>query len=499
MKTMLVKRLESSFVAFKSTISKQCKNLKRLISMFEDGDIYIPAKHFNLFELLENDEDDFLTKVDYFLENEKMKAFDSKDFKDEYLEQLKTDLKILQELVKLWENIDSDPKLDKFKSILEIHKTDKVVVFTESKQTALYLEEKLRDYKQVLTVHGENRNKLKEIIRENFDANYKNKKDDFNVIISTDTLSEGVNMHRSNIIYNYDIPWNSTRLMQRIGRINRIGTKHSEIFIYNFKPTAQSESLIELSKKAFIKLQTFHHAVGEDSQIYSKNEKVGTVSLYEVEVEKADEELKFLEEIRKYKEANPKTFKYLKELPKKVRVQRDIKDLKETSFVFIKNNDSKSYYMVDNQNCEVVNFVKTATQLKTTKDEVSINPIKEFHYSHVKKAIEMYDKEISDIAVQTTNVKVEHKSDKESIGKLKSWIDKDFITTELYEIFIKTIKDGKLQNLSKEIVNIAKKYQSKDIIVKLEELQKKYNLFEKKESPKIVEKKLEIILSETFV
>ena len=499
MKTMLVKRLESSFVAFKSTISKQCKNLEILISMFENGVVYIPAKHFNLFELLENDEDDFLAKVDYFLENEKMKAFDSKDFKDEYLEQLKTDLKILQELVKLWENIDSDPKLDKFKSILELHKTDKVVVFTESKQTALYLEEQLKEYKQVLTVHGENRDKLKEVIRENFDANYKNKKDDFNVIISTDTLSEGVNMHRSNIIYNYDIPWNSTRLMQRIGRINRIGTKHSEIFIYNFKPTAQSESLIELSKKAFIKLQTFHHAVGEDSQIYSKNEKVGTVSLYEVEVEKADEELKFLEEIRKYKEANPKTFKYLKELPKKVRVQRDSKDLKETSFVFIKNNDSKSYYMVDNQNCEAVNFVKMATQLKTTKDKVAINPIKEFHYSHVKKAIEMYDKEISDIAVQTTNVKVEHKSDKESIGKLKSWIDKDFITTELYEIFIKTIKDGKLQNLSKEIVNIAKKYQSKDIIVKLEELQKKYNLFEKKESPKIVEKRLEIILSETFV
>lgn len=499
MKTMLVKRLESSFVAFKSTISKQCKNLEILISMFENGVVYIPAKHFNLFELLENDEDDFLAKVDYFLENEKMKAFDSKDFKDEYLEQLKTDLKILQELVKLWENIDSDPKLDKFKSILDLHKTDKVVVFTESKQTALYLEEQLKEYKQVLTVHGENRDKLKEVIRENFDANYKNKKDDFNVIISTDTLSEGVNMHRSNIIYNYDIPWNSTRLMQRIGRINRIGTKHSEIFIYNFKPTAQSESLIELSKKAFIKLQTFHHAVGEDSQIYSKNEKVGTVSLYEVEVEKADEELKFLEEIRKYKEANPKTFKYLKELPKKVRVQRDIKDLKETSFVFIKNNDSKSYYMVDKQNCEAVNFVKMATKLKTTKDEVAINPIKEFHYSHVKKAIEIYDKEISDIAVQTTNVKVEHKSDKESIGKLKSWIDKDFITVELYEIFIKTIKDGKLQNLSKEIVNIAKKYQSKDIIVKLEELQKKYNLFEKKESPKIVEKKLEIILSETFV
>lgn len=109
----------------------------------------------------------------------------------------------------------------------------------------------------------------------------------------------------------------------------------------------------------------------------------------------------------------------------------------------------------------------------------------------------MYDKEISDIAVQTTNVKVEHKSDKESIGKLKSWIDKDFITTELYEIFIKTIKDGKLQNLSKEIVNIAKNINQKILQLNWKSY-KKYNLLKKRES-KNSRKKLEIILSETFV
>jgi superfamily II DNA/RNA helicase len=500
MKTMLVKRLESSFVAFKSTISKQCKNLERVIEMFEVGIIYIPAKHFNLFELLENDEDDFLSKVDYFLENEKMKAFDKKDFNDDYLQELKTDLVIFQELVKMWESVDYDPKLEKFKSILNSHNEDKVVVFTESKQTALYLEEQLKDYKQVLTVHGENRDKLKDTIRENFDANYEDKKDEFNVIISTDTLSEGVNMHRSNIIYNYDIPWNSTRLMQRIGRINRIGTKHSEIFIYNFKPTAQSENLIELSKKAFIKLQTFHHAVGEDSQIYSKDEQVGTVALYEVETEKADEELKFLEEIRKYKEAYPKTFKDLKELPKKVRVQRTIDSMKDTSFVFIKNNDSKNYYMVDNENCEAINFVKMATQLKTTKEDKAILPIKDFHYEHVKTAIEFYKNELGSIAVQSTNIKVEHKSDKQSIKLFKSWFDKEYISKELYEIFTKTIRDGRLQNLSKEVINISKKYQSKDIIKKLEELQKKYNLFDKKEEEQqTIKTNIDIILSETFV
>lgn len=498
MKTMLVKRLESSFVAFKSTISKQCKNLQRLIQMYEDGEVYIPSKHFNLYEVLEKDEEDFFDKIDYFLDNEKMKVFNSSDFNDNYLEELKMDLVIFKELVQMWEDIDYDPKLNKFKSILETH-TDKIVVFTESKQTALYLERELADYKKVLTIHGENRDKLKDTIRENFDANYPKQKDDYNVIISTDTLSEGVNMHRSNIIYNYDIPWNSTRLMQRIGRINRIGTKHQEIHIFNFKPTSQSENLIELSKKAFIKLQTFHHAVGEDSQIYSKDEQVGTVVLYESDNEKADEELQFLEEIRAFKEANPKTFKNLKKLPKKVRVQRIKDDMKDTSFVFIKNNESKNYYEVNMESCEAVNFVKMAKKLKTTKHDKAITRIKEFHYEHVQRAIEFYKNELGNITVQATNIKVEHKSDKQSIKLLKSWFDKDYIEKDFFDIFIKTIKEGKLQNLSKEIITISKKFQSKDIMKKLEELQDKYNLFEKEVQEQTNKIEIDIVLSETFV
>jgi len=499
MKTMLVKRLESSFTAFKSTISKQKRNLEMVIKMLEDGIIYIPSKHFDIYDLMEKNEDDFLSKVDKFLENEKMKAFESADFNDEYLVQLKSDLLIFQELVNLWSDINYDPKLDRFKYIIEAHSNDKIVVFTESKQTAMYLEEQLGNYKKVLTVHGENREKLKDTIRENFDANYKVQKDEYNVIISTDTLSEGVNMHRSNIIYNYDIPWNSTRLMQRIGRINRIGTKHDQIHIYNFIPTAQSESLIELSKKAFIKLQTFHHAVGEDSQIYSKNEKVATVSLYEPDSEKPDEELKFLEEIREFKEANPKKFQTLKHLPKKVRVQRKIDDLQNSSFVFIKNNETKNYIKVHNNECEAVNFVKMATKLKTDRQEKAILPIIESHYEQVKSAIEFYENELNTITTQATNVKVEHKSDKQAIRLFKSWFDKGFIEQDMYNIFTKTIRDGKLQNLSKEIISISKKYQSFEITNKLKELQNKYSLFERETEKTKIKINIDIILSETFV
>lgn len=499
MKNMLVKRLESSFRAFKSTINKQKRNLEMLIKMLEDGSVFIPAKHFDIYELMERNEDDFLSKIDNFLENEKLKAFESSDFNSEYLQELKSDLEILKELVFMWEAIDYDPKLDKFKSILDSHFDKKIVVFTESKQTAIYLEEQLKEYKRVLTVHGENRDKLKDTIRENFDANYLKQKDDFNVIISTDTLSEGVNMHRSNIIYNYDIPWNSTRLMQRIGRINRIGTKHDQIHIYNFKPTAQSESLIELSKKAFIKLQTFHHAVGEDSQIYSKDEKVGTVSLFEPDSQKPDEELKFLEEIRGFKEAYPNKFRTLKKLPKKVRVQRVKKNTDIFSFVFIKNNESKNYYKVDNISCEAINFVKMATNLKANKDEKAVFPIKEIHYEHVQKAMQFYENELGNITVQATNIKVEHKNDKQVIKLFKSWFTKKFIEKNMYEIFVKTIKEGRLQNLSKEIINISKKFQSKDIVVELEKLQKIYNLFEKKDNQRKINIDIDIILSETFV
>ena len=499
MKTMLVKRVESSFTAFKSTIRKQTNNLAHLIEMFRDGVVYISSNNFNLYDIIEKDEEDFEKRIEEFLENKKMKAFDTSDFTDEFLEQLESDLIILKKLVKLWDTVDYDPKLDKFKSILDTHTEDKIVVFTESKQTALYLEQELQEYKKVLTIHGGNRDKLKDTIRENFDANYPIQKDDYNVIISTDTLSEGVNMHRANIIYNYDIPWNSTRLMQRIGRINRIGTKHSKIFIYNFKPTAQSESLIELSKKAFIKLQTFHHAVGEDSQIYSKDEKVGTVALYEADIEKPDEELKFLEEIRIFKEANPRKFKELYKLPKKVRVQRNIENIEETSFVFIKNYESKNYYKVNSEKCEAVNFIKMATGLKTDRKEVAILPIQDYHYEHVKTAMNFYEKELTSIATQTTNIRVEHKFDKQSIKLFKSWVDKDFIEKEVFDIFIKTIREGKLQNLSREIISISKKYQNYEIAKEIKKLQDKYSLFETKKEQQKFKINMDIILSETFV
>jgi superfamily II DNA/RNA helicase len=115
-----------------------------------------------------------------------------------------------------------------------------------------------------------------------------------------------VNLHRSNVIMNYDTPWNATRLMQRIGRVNRIGTTSERIHIYNFFPTERTDNEIELNKKAYMKLQAFHSALGEDSQIYSQEETYGTFGLFEkVPEEERDERLHYLNQLRAFRDDKP--------------------------------------------------------------------------------------------------------------------------------------------------------------------------------------------------
>ena len=482
---------------FKMTLQKQESHLRGLIKMFEENRILLGSK-INIFDLLE-DEDNTEEKIETMFEQGRVKIFEASDFEEGYKEKLENELRIFERLNQMWKDIKEDPKLDTFKEVLNQNKNTKIVVFTESKQTACYLDAALQEFK-VLCVHGANRDKLKETIRENFDANYdeRKQKDDYNVIITTDTLSEGVNMHRSNIIYNYDIPWNATRLMQRIGRINRIGTKHHTIYVNNFIPSAQSDALIELSKKAYVKLQTFHSTFGEDNQIYFKDEEVGSVTLFEDVVEDIDEELQFLEEIRNYKEANPKKFKELDKLPAKIRVQRKEDILQDTSFVFIKNGEAKSYYFVDDSRCEPVSFVKMAKHLKVSPRIQGVTPLKAFHYEQVSKAVEHYDEELSKIVQLVSRTKVENATDKKAIRLLKGWFDKGVISKDIYGIFKKIFEDGRIQNLGKKIKALAGK-PAHEVVMAFEQLQAEYSLQEEQGTKTRIKREIKVILFETFV
>ena len=409
-----------------------------------------------------------------------------------------------------WKSITVDPKLEKLNYILDHNKKQKIVVFTESKQTALYLGEQLSKNNTVLTVTGDNRDKLKDAVRDNFDANYKTQKDDYNVIITTDTLSEGVNMHRSNIIYNYDIPWNSTKLMQRIGRINRIGTKHKEIFIYNFKPTAESEKHIELSKKAFTKLQTFHDALGEDSQIYSTDEKVGSKSLFNQEgIADIDKELKFLEEIRDFAENNLIKYNEIKKLSNKIRVQRKSIASDAKSYIFIKNNNSKNYFKVadDNKidlhnNATPVDFVEMAENLRANIKEKPLLPIQDIHYNHVAQAYEKYEGVMSSL-IQKQSVDVMRYEKKSADKNALQFINKLFIakhiTKSLKDTYADLLNVGRYQNIAKDIKAIEKGNNFSKYQLDLENLLKSKNIETNNVVKSRIENNMEIILSESFI
>ncbi|MCD8290879.1 MAG: ATP-dependent helicase, partial [Prevotella sp.] len=166
---------------------------------------------------------------------------------------------------------------------------------------------------RVLAVPAANRDEREQTIIENFDDNYTGtQKDDYDVLITTEVLSEGVNLHRANVILNYDTPWNSTRLMQRIGRVNRIGSTAKYIYVYNFLPSAQGDEQIDLVKKAHTKIQSFHVLFGEDSKIFTDDE---VIVYHEISRAIDDEESplqKYIYELRQFRENHPARYSQIK-------------------------------------------------------------------------------------------------------------------------------------------------------------------------------------------
>ncbi len=118
------------------------------------------------------------------------------------------------------------------------------------------------------------------MIIDNYDPKHKNYKNNIRILITTDILAEGVNLHRSNVVINYDIPWNPTRVLQRVGRVNRVDTKFDDIYVYNFFPSAQGNNEIKLEEAAIAKIQAFHDTLGEDAQYLTEGEEIASHELF---------------------------------------------------------------------------------------------------------------------------------------------------------------------------------------------------------------------------
>ena len=365
MQINLVKRLESSFSAFYQSLLNLRQYTKNMIDMWESDNIFI-CPQINVNDELDRKKKekkrnrnvsygdciaDIRAKIKKLDENgcnddKRNMEYGRTDMKSEYIDLLRADYDLISELCDRWALNTEDPKLDVFKENLkhvlfdpEKNIPQKLVVFSEAKDTVDTIKRvaESKGYR-VLKITAENRNEKELEIRENFDANYGRKageeqKNDYDIIVTTEVLAEGINLHRANVILNYDTPWNSTRLMQRIGRVNRIGSTQDKVYVYNFKPSAEGDAEIQLVQKAYTKLQSFHTLFGEDSKVYTAKEEVSHYDLNTVVNGEESPLEKYLYELKQYKDAHPERYDYI--------LQRD-----ENLECATTTDDGNSYFLV---------------------------------------------------------------------------------------------------------------------------------------------------------
>lgn len=485
MKTLLVKRIDSSFYAFKQSLKRYYQANKVMLDMFEKGVIYI-APNLKVNELLsEGREDELIQQIEEAQYTDPtIEVCTPEDFETIFIDGLKQDGQILQELVESWDKVTYDPKLDIFineymKGKLfdkSINQEGKLVIFSESKETTKYLSDALKanGFNRVLTVQSDNRNDKMSALEANFDANYKGeKKNDYNIVISTEVLAEGVNLHRANVIVNYDTPWNSTRLMQRIGRVNRIGSTAKEVHIFNFFPTAKVNNDIELEKKAKMKLFAFHAALGEDSQIYSTDESPESFGLFDKNVdEERDEKLRYLMWLRQLKEENPDLIKRINKMPLRARVGRKSKLIPMSTIVFIRNKRRDAFTFIrEDGSIEELTFLEAVKEFEARTEEKAI-PLHDKHHEQVAKAIDIFSKkEDESRAITKKVVSSQGPNEKKALAYLDGFVHVPNITNEEVDLIEKAkraISTGRFQQLQRDInksQNAVKKAPVKTVVL----------------------------------
>jgi len=472
MRLLLVKRIDSSFVAFRSSLKRFVDAMEVLLTMRKNNKIVIAPKLKNkVIDMMLDGEDDKLFEilVERSTTDPTIKVCEEQDFIEGFFEGVEKDLDILKTLHEKWEKVKTDPKYEKFKGYLK-HMTDrsrnpqgKLIVFSESKDTTDYITRRLKEDKieGVIDVDASNRKIRINDLRENFDANYKDQRDDYKIVITTEVLAEGVNLHRSNTIVNYDTPWNATRLMQRIGRVNRIGSTAPEVFVYNFFPTSKVENDIELKKKAILKLVAFHNALGEDSQIYSSDEgDIESFGLFEQTInEDRDLNLNYLMELRKFREENEEEYLKIKNLPLKVRVALQNNNLSDVSFCFLKNERKNLFYEIKEGEIKELSFTKMADSLKESLNEKSTS-IPESHYKHIEDSMNSFQKEV--IKENTISLTADDKKGPQEKGAselLSVYLKSSFISDEQKEkmkLALKCVQIHSLPNMTNELFKLSR-------------------------------------------
>jgi superfamily II DNA or RNA helicase/HKD family nuclease len=299
MRRILVKRFESSFGAFAKSIANFERIHERVLEFIKNSDGKYVLDRKLIEKIYNSDPDEIEAALEKFAQqllemkiipkHQRVYIIKNFDLAKEFMQDIQSDLDLMREIRKRVEKLDlvsHDPKAEclitEIGKILKTIPTQgepkrKIIIFSEYTDTVKHLEPILAKAfrgKVISSDAGLSPGLLKQILG-NFDASIKSKtqEDDFQILLTSDKLSEGVNLNRAGAIINYDIPWNPTRVIQRVGRINRIGKKvFQKLYIFNFFPTEQGADIIKSREIASQKMFLIHNTLGEDAKIFAVDE-----------------------------------------------------------------------------------------------------------------------------------------------------------------------------------------------------------------------------------
>lgn len=393
MKRLLVMRFESSKDAFRSTLEKMIKSNELIENWWNETGIVPIMKKGQLPDPAEYDEEDGDGTNTFDVELELLRSKKgflevTKDMLDpKFIADVQHDTQLLRQIRDRWfsdsQYAELDPKLDevesKIRSFLKDNPNRKIVIFSTYKDTVDYLHKSLqkRGFSRATKyTAAEGTDAYKQFIKANFDASYPEDKqeNDFDLLIATDALSEGFNLHRAGIVINYDIPYNPTRVIQRVGRINRINKKVFEhLDIYNCFPTLIGEEETKIRTISTLKIRLINAVIGSDTKTLTTDEQL--VSFFKDEFNKAQSENEQLSWDTIHREAYENTLKdedlmsEIEKLPRRSRIKRSKEDKRGVVVFGKKGANSVFTHGLSQETADIISSETALPYFQATIDE----------------------------------------------------------------------------------------------------------------------------------
>ena len=402
MKRLLVMRFESSKFAFKSTLERMIKTNKivedwwnrlGLVPILKKGEIPSPD------DFTEDDGElsvDFDKELEQLINQKGLISIPKSYFtnSNEFYNDLVNDTKVLKLIHEKWFNelniIDIDPKRDKLKieidKLIKENSNRKIVVFSSYADTVNYLYNSFSSKSRIVKYTSADPKNIRETIKLNFDASVSISKqlNEFDVLFTTDALSEGVNLHRAGIIINYDIPYNPTRVIQRVGRINRINKKVFDfIYVFNFFPTIIGEAETKLKQISTLKMNLINAIVGSDTRHLTPDEDLQSYFKEQYdEIEKSSNSSSWDSyHIENYELAckDNLLIEQIRKIPRRTRIQR--RETKYTGTVIFGKKGADSIFAFGDPNniTNVISVEQALPYFQASKNETSYEVTKDFN------------------------------------------------------------------------------------------------------------------------